>query len=184
MKKQLLIPALIVLACSLSAVTVSGQQKTAVKTTTASEADIKSIRAEFQKINTLKLNKEEINYEGISCAGDGHIQCFSQGQNIFKIIDAGAVGDGSWTTEYYFQDGKFFFSYEVAVGSSADGHDSRIEHRIYVKNGKILRYLEDQKEIPVDASAERILTIAAELYNVFHNNQDYNNSLLEKIFCK
>ncbi|QHS58443.1 hypothetical protein [Chitinophaga agri] len=184
MKKKLLIPALVVLAWSWPSITVSGQQKTSVKIPTASEADIKSIRAEFQKINTLKLAKEEINYEGLSCAPEGRIQCFTQGQDILKIVDAGAAGDGSWTTEYYFREGKFFFSYEVIVGSSADGQDSRIEHRIYVKNGKIIRYLENQQEIPADSSADRTLAIAAELYNVFHNNLDYNNTLLEKIFCK
>ncbi|TWV94013.1 hypothetical protein [Chitinophaga pinensis] len=177
MNRKINILPLMTLLCTLPFAKISAQQKNPT-TTTASQADINSIRSEFKRINGLTLRNEKFTYEAAACAEDGVVQYFFNGKEIVKIIETGAIGDGSWTKEYYYQSGKFIFSYEVAIGSSADGQDSKIEHRLYVKDGKILRYMEDQKEIKADSEAERGVRVADKIRNAY-TTKEFAKALCE-----
>ena len=127
------------------------------------EADITAIRASFKKINTQSLKQEQFKYESEGCVEEGVVQYYFQGGEIVKIIESGSIGDGSWKDEYYYEQGKFIFSYELIVGSSADGQESKSEYRVYVKDGKVIRYMQDQKIIPVDSRVTRTQAIAEKL---------------------
>jgi hypothetical protein len=183
MSKQLLIPVLMILACGWPSVHASAQ-KTAAKNTAINEAAITSIRSEFKRINSAKLRIKEVNYEAAACADGGRVQYFYEGKDIVKIIETGSIGDGSWTREFYYQKGKFIFSYDVIVGMSADGQDSKIEHRLYVREGKIVRYMEDQKEIAPDSSAEHDVTVADNLIELLNSNMHPTTAELVKVLCE
>lgn len=127
------------------------------------ETDIAAIRATFKKINALALKQEQFKYEAEGCAEEGIVQYFFKDKEIVKILESGSIGDGSWKKEYYYEAGKMIFSYEKAVGSSADGQESDIEHRVYAKDGAVIRYMEDQKIITADSSAKKTLIIAQKL---------------------
>jgi len=176
MNRKINILPLMTLLCSLPFASISAQQK--AQTPAAGQADINSIRSEFKRINGLTLRNEKFTYEAAGCTDDGAVQYFFNGKEIVKIIETGAIGDGSWTKEYYYQSGKFIFSYEVAIGSSADGQDSKIEHRLYVKDGKILRYMEDQKEIKPDSEAERGVGVADKILKAY-TTKEFAKALCE-----
>jgi len=153
----------LVLATGIISAPAIAQQKA----NTAGEETINTIRGEFKRINALPLKKEQFQYESAGCAEEGKVQYFLDKKEIVKVIESGSIGDGSWTTEYYYQAGKLIFKYDVAIGSSADGQDSKIEHRVYVKAGKVVRYMEDQKIIPADAEANKALTTADNLLKAY-----------------
>lgn len=127
------------------------------------EPDIIAIRAAFKKINTLSLKQEQFKYEAEGCVEDGIVKYYFQGNEIIKIIESGSIGDGSWKNEYYYESGKFIFSYEMIIGSSADGAETKSEYRIYAKDGTAIRYMEDQKILPADSRVTKTLAIAEKL---------------------
>jgi len=133
----------------------------------ANETDIAVIRAAFKKINSAALKQEQFKYEADGCVEDGVVQYFFQGKEIVKIAESGSIGDGSWKNEYYYEGGKFIFAYETIVGGPADGPETKSEYRIYVKDGKAIRYMEGQKIIPNDSRVTEALPIAAKLYKAF-----------------
>ena len=169
MNRKLNILPLMTLLCSLPFAKVSGQQK--AQKPTANQADINAIRSEFKRINGLTLRNEKFSYEAAGCAEEGAVQYFFNGKEIIKIIETGAIGDGSWTKEFYYQSGKFIFSYEVLIGSSADGQESKIEHRIYAKDGKVIRYMEDQKDIKADGEADHGVQVAEKLLQAYSTKE-------------
>jgi len=162
----------LVLAIGIVAVPARAQQKA----NTAVDQTVSSIRAQFKKINSLSLTKEQFKYESAGCAEDGKVQYFLDKKEIVKVIESGSIGDGSWTTEYYYQAGKLIFKYDVIVGSSADGQDSKIEHRVYVNDGKVIRYMEDQKIIPADTEATKAITTAGNLLKAY-TTKDFAGAL-------
>lgn len=127
-------------------------------------AAITAIRAAYQKINTSSLTKEIFKYEADGCVNDGEVTYFLNPQKeIVKIIESGNIGDGSWSREFYFQSGKFFFCYEMIVGGPAAGPEMKNEYRTYVKNDQVLRYMENKKVVtPGDKSTEA-LTVSYKL---------------------
>lgn len=147
-------------AIVLPVLSVNAQQKN-------NEADINAIRANFKKINGLPLKKEQFKYEAEGCVEEGSVQYFFQDKAIVKIIESGSIGDGSWTKEYYYDAGKFIFSYEKTIGAAANGQESDIEYRIYVKNGTAIRFMENQKIIPSDERVPKTLSIAGKLLTAY-----------------
>ncbi|MBW8687144.1 hypothetical protein [Chitinophaga rhizophila] len=180
MSRKNLIPVVLAAALSFSCLTAAAQRKgqSASAASTANPADIANIRAAFKQINAMQLRKEEFTYEAAACADGGVVQYFFKGKEIVKIIESGSVGDGSWKKEFYYQSGKFIFSYDLIEGESADGHASKIEHRLYVKDGKVIRYLEDQQDIPEDGTATRDIDIAGKLLEAYKTRQ-FANALCE-----
>ncbi|MVT10253.1 hypothetical protein [Chitinophaga tropicalis] len=148
---------------SLISINASAQQKP-VK---SNEEVVTAIRTEFKRINALPLNKEQFKYESEGCVEGGNVQYFFDKKEIVKVVESGSMGDGSWTTEFYYQSGKLIFCYEKAVGSSADGQESKIEHRVYVKGNEVVKYMEDQKVIAADAEATKKLATADKLLKAY-----------------
>jgi hypothetical protein len=144
----------------LPALNVHAQQKSI-------ETNIAAIRAAFKKINTLSLKQEQFRYESEGCTEDGIVQYYFQDNEIVKIIESGSIGDGSWKNEYYYESGKFIFSYEKLIGSSADGEESQSEYRVYAKDGVVIRYMENQKILPSDSKATKTLAIAGKLLKAY-----------------
>ena len=133
----------------------------------STETDIAAIRASFKKINALSLKQVPFKYESEGCVEDGIVQYYLKDNEIVKIIESGSIGDGSWKNEYYYESGKFIFSYEMIVGSSADGQESKSEYRIYVKDGAVIRYMEDQKILAADSRVSRTMVIAGKLLKAY-----------------
>jgi hypothetical protein len=131
------------------------------------ETDIAAIRATFKKINTLSLKQEQFRYESDGCVEGGIVQFYFHDNQIVKIIESGAIGDGSWKNEYYYESGKFIFSYESIVGSAAEGEVTKSEYRVYVKDGAVIRYMQDQKIQKADSRVVRTLAIATKLPNTY-----------------
>lgn len=133
------------------------------------ETDIATIRAAFKKINTLSLKQEQFRYESEGCVEDGIVQYYFQNNEIVKIIESGTIGDGSWKKEYYYGSGKFIFSYEMLVGGSAMGEETKSEYRVYAKDGTAIRYMENQKILPTDTDSRvtRTLQIAEKLLKAY-----------------
>lgn len=119
----------------------------------ATEAGIAAIRAEFKRINAAPLTKEEFKYEADGCVDGGVVTYFRDKQEIVKISESGSIGDGSWVREYYYRSGKFIFCYEVIVGGPAVGPETKTEFRTYVKDDNVLRYMEDKKITPAGDKA-------------------------------
>jgi hypothetical protein len=137
----------------------------------ANEADIASIRTEFKRINASTLKKEQFEYESSGCVDGGLVQYFLDKGKIVKIIESGSIGDGSWTREFYYQSGNFIFSYEVQTGGPAIGPETKTEHRIYAKNGHVVRYMENQQILAPDSQRLTIITTAAGLLKAYHTKE-------------
>ncbi|WP_143097818.1 hypothetical protein [Chitinophaga sp. CF118] len=155
---RIIIPLLLMIV--LPALNVHAQQKSI-------ETNIADIRAAFKKINSLSLKQEQFRYESEGCVEDGIIQYYFQDNEIVKIIEFGSIGDGSWKNEYYYESGKFIFSYEMLVGSSAEGEETKSEYRVYAKDGAVIRYMEDQKILPSDSRVTKTLAIAGKLLKAY-----------------
>jgi hypothetical protein len=148
------------IAFVLPVLNVHAQQK-------SNETDIAAIRAAFKKINSAALNLEEFKYEADGCVEDGTVQYYFKGKEIVKVVETGSIGDGSWRNEYYYEGGKFFFAYQTIVGGPAIGPETKTEYRIYVKDGKAIRYMEDQKIIPADTRVSEALPMAGKLLKAY-----------------
>lgn len=135
------------------------QQKTA-------EADIENIRTAYKEINSKSLTKEHYTYEGAGCAEDGVVDYYLDKQQIVKIKESGSIGDGSWTTEYYYRNGDLIFIYESLIGGPAIGKVEKSEYRVYVKGGKVIRFMDNQKIIPADSKAGELTETAIKLWKV------------------
>jgi hypothetical protein len=62
-----------------------------------------------QAINSKGLKKQHFTYESAGCAEDGVVDYYFDNKDIAKIVESGAIGDGSWVNEYYYQSGKIIF---------------------------------------------------------------------------
>lgn len=131
------------------------------------ETDIAAIRATFKKINALSLKPVQFKYESEGCVEDGTVQYYLQGKEIVKIIESGSIGDGSWKNEYYYQNGKFIFSYEMIVGGPAEGAETKSEYRVYVKDAKVIRYMEGQQILTPDSRVSKTMEIAGKLPSAY-----------------
>ena len=121
---------------------VSGSDSSSTKTSAA----IGRIRDEYNRINTTQLTQKKITFE---CDIEGTATYYFENNKVVRIvIEDGFAGDNSTTSQYYFKDGKLMFIYEVHLGGSATGPDTRKEERTYVQDNKVIKYMEYQNEAP------------------------------------
>jgi len=131
-------------------------------------AAIAAIRTEYKNINTAPLTTAEFKYESAGCAEEGQVKYFfNQKKEIVKIVESGAIGDGSWSREFYFQSGKLIFSYETQIGGPAEGPDTKSEFRTYVKDDQVLRYMEDKNIVPAGEKSADALKASYKLIKAY-----------------
>ncbi|MBO9202447.1 MULTISPECIES: hypothetical protein [Niastella] len=135
---------------------IYAQQRTA-------DAAIEEIRAAFKEINSKNLTKEHYTYTGDGCAEDGVVDYFLDKQQIVKIKESGSMGDGSWATEYYYRNGDLIFIYETQIGGPAIGKVEKSEYRVYVKDGRVIRFMQNQQIIPADNKAAEMTSTAIKI---------------------
>ncbi len=109
------------------------------------EEGVLVIRAEYQRINALKVKKEEF---PIGCPDermDATISYWRENGRIVKIVvDWGVVGDGYSFEEYYYMNGRYIFGFTQA-GSGVGNLPGRIdETRTYVQDDRVIRYKYNQ----------------------------------------
>lgn len=133
------------------------QQKT-------TEAAIEEIRAAFKEINSNKTYKTENHtYEISGCVDDGSLIYYFDKQQVVKIKETGLIGDGGWDTEYYYRNGNLIFIFESLIGGPASGPIQKSEYRVYVKDGKVIRFMDGQRIIPADSKAAEMTSTAVKL---------------------
>ena len=122
------------------------------------EKAVSEIRAEFQRINSVKLHTETFKWELDGCANDGVVNYFLDKGSIVKVVESGFMGDGGWVNEYYYNNGKFIFSYEVSIGGPVAGPDTKVESRTYANNDKTIRFLESEHILKEDNKKGALIT--------------------------
>jgi len=136
---------------------IYAQQKT-------SDAAIEEIRTAFKEINSNKTYKlERYTYEIAGCVDDGSLEYYLDKQQIVKIKESGLIGDGGWDTEYYYRNGNLIFIFESLIGGPAEGKVQKSEYRIYVKDGKVIRFMDNQQIIPANNKAAEMTATAIKL---------------------
>lgn len=142
------------------------------------EPDILSIRQAFQAINALKLEKQQFTYEVDGCVEGGIINYYFNNKAIVKITESGSIGDGSWNKEYYYHAGNVFFCLESLVGGPAIGPDIKTQYRYYIKNGKPIRVMENNKIISADSKVTDILQTAGRVYKAY-TTKDFASAMCQ-----
>jgi len=106
---------------------------------------ITSIRQAVNTINTSTLKKKTYRF---ICDEKMIVDYYSKEGDIVKIsVDFGTVGDSYAREDYYYDKGELIFFYEFVEGGPAcEGCSTRHEYRSYISNGKVIRYLKDNKE--------------------------------------
>ncbi|WP_157255447.1 hypothetical protein [Pedobacter sp. Leaf216] len=130
-------------------------------------AIIVAIRKEYNRINGLKLSKQNYKYEKEGCVEDGRVNYFFEGKSIVKITEAGSIGDGSWTANYFYHAGKPIFCYELIEGGPAAGPDIKTEHRIYIKDGRAYRVMEGKKVMKSENISKEQIQRANNIYKAY-----------------
>jgi len=161
--------AFVVLFITVPATCIYAQQK-------AANADIDAIRSVFKEINSKTFKIERYTYEAAGCAEDGVVEYYLDKQQIVKIKESGSIGDGSWDTEYYFRNGDCIFIYESLIGGPANGEVMKSEYRVYLKAGKVIRFMNDQKIIPADSKAGELTETAIRLLKA-HTTKKFAEAL-------
>jgi hypothetical protein len=163
----------LLLVLMLPALQINAQQKNS-----GTEESIASIRTEFKRINALALTTEEFQYDSAGCVDGGVVTYFLENQEIVKIVESGAIGDGSWIREFYYQSGKFIFCYEEIVGGPAEGPETKTAFRTYVKDDKVIRFMEDKKIVPANNKATGQVSTASSLLKAYRT-KDFAKVLCE-----
>lgn len=109
------------------------------------ESDIREIRQEFARINNLKLKSETFSYRTKECVENGEVTYFSLDGKILKVVEKGAMNDTFWSKEYYYKEHKVFFCLEKLNWGAATGPTTQTVYRFYIKNGKSIREMSDNK---------------------------------------
>lgn len=82
------------------------------------------IRTAFQKINSAQLKKQVFKWTAENCDNEGNATYYLDDNNqIIKMVETVIIGNGSWTTAYYYQEGKFIFSLSTNIDGPAAGPD-------------------------------------------------------------
>lgn len=131
------------------------------------EADIFAIRIAYQQINSDKLTKKQFTYQSSGCVDGGVVNYYFKNNDIVKITESGAIGDGSWVNEYYYYKSKFFFGLETIVGGPAIGKVTKTQYRYYIRDGRPTRLMEGSKIIPVDSRATEMLVTTGRIYKAY-----------------
>lgn len=137
---------------------------------------ILAIRQTVQTINSKSLKKEHYTYESGGCANDGVVDYYFDHNEIVKIMESGAMGDGSWVNEYYYQSGKVIFYFEKTVGGPAIGKVTKTEYRVYVKDGSPVKTLEGTKTVKADTKASEAIQTANKIFKA-HASKDFVGAL-------
>jgi hypothetical protein len=140
------------------------------------EPSIDNIRGIYKNINGKTLTKEQYKYEVEGCVEDGVVEYYLDKQQIVKIVESGAIGDGSWRTEYYYQNGHVIFCFESLIGGPANGPVQKTEHRVYVKDDKVIRFMDNQKIIPADSKSAELLKTGDKIFKA-HDTKDFAGAI-------
>jgi hypothetical protein len=141
-----------------------------------SEADILAIRKAYQQINSGSLIKKHFTYESNGCVDGGVVDYYLKNNDIVKITESGAIGDGSWVNEYYYSAGKVIFCLETSEGGPASGEVIKTKYRYYIKNDRPLRIMDGNKIIPVYNYSDQIL----QAYKIY---KAYKTKDFVAVFC-
>jgi hypothetical protein len=109
------------------------------------ESKVEAIRAAVQSINNETLLVQTFNWSHPSCADVGTIRYFLKDDEIKKVVETGFIGDGGWTKEYYYDKGKFIFSFDQYIGGPAGMPHDTNEVRIYVDADTLVLQRKDDK---------------------------------------
>lgn len=132
------------------------------------EAQIKAIRRVYQQIQAAPLTlADSVNVEVAGCINEGILRYYQDQGQIVKIVETGWIGDGGWTTEFYFDHGHYVFGLDVMEGGPADGPDERLETRTYVADGRIIRSISTRDGKPDHDTTTVSPTTAARLYYAY-----------------
>jgi hypothetical protein len=140
------------------------------RTQVASETtDIITIQKEYSRINQTHLKYQTFKFESPDCVDDGEVTYMMTGWgNIEKIVYTGNIGDGGWTTEFYFSvSGKLEFYFDKLIGGAAAQKMSTTEYRLYVKNDKPIRCMEGEKIVKADDKAKECIRTAYKLFKAY-----------------
>lgn len=142
------------------------------------DSDIAAIRTAYIRINTLSLKPEIFKFESSGCVEDGKVTYFHSSNDVLKVIFSGSIGDGSWTTEYYFNSGKLIFCYDKLIGGPAEGKVTTTEYRLYVKADRPIKCLKNKRTIQPDGKATETVKTAYKLLKA-HKTKDFAAALCD-----
>lgn len=129
------------------------------QTSRHTEALIRAVREEYQRINQAKLVKKELRWEtDTSCEAPpmgGTVTFFYENNNLVKILNDGGEDHGTWKEAYYFRGGKLFFVYENnAYGGAADPEAMKYQTRYYIDSDQVFNVIASSKENLKDKEAQ------------------------------
>ncbi|WP_100077414.1 hypothetical protein [Chryseobacterium camelliae] len=136
-----------------------------INSSVASE-DIEAIRAEYKKINGLKLKAHRFAYEDLPCVDEGETIYYSNGKEVRKITEKFIRDDAYTLTEYYFKQGRLIFAIEIIIGGPAIGPDIKTEYRYYIKDNKAIRQMRDKEIVPADSKSTDVIERAYKLLKI------------------
>lgn len=99
---------------------------------------VAAIRAEVQRINSMKVMVQSFNWSEDGCVEGGKINYYFNNDSIVKATESGFIGDGGWIKEYYYSNGKFIFSFMQYIGGPAAMPVDTSEIRMYVHNDTLV----------------------------------------------
>jgi hypothetical protein len=117
-----------------------------------SEAIIKDIRARYNQIEGAKLRSQEIEFTSDSDPVSGTFTRYYQGDALVKIKLSYSMGDHGGSEEFFYYDqGELFFVFATDTAWGFSGEtlpngesgtvDTAIEHRVYFRQGAVVRHL-------------------------------------------
>jgi hypothetical protein len=152
-------------------------KQNSVKTDARNEdQNILAVRNACQTINSKNLKKQHFRYESDGCVEDGVVDYFIDNKEIVKIIESGAIGDGSWVNEYYYDSGKVIFCFEKLVGGPAIGKVTTSEYRVYIQDGRPIKIMEGKKTVAADSKTMESIQTANKIYKA-HVTKDFVSAL-------
>jgi hypothetical protein len=130
------------------------------------EAEIKAIRDEYNRINKLPLKSEIYKYKTNDCVEGGEVTYYSNNGQVVKVSEKGAMDDTVWRREYYYLQGKVIFCLESLEWGSAAGPVTTTEYRFYIKGGKSIREISNNKIEALTEKAAETVAVAGKLLKV------------------
>lgn len=130
----------------------------------AENPGIAAIRAAYNRINAAPLDTVSYTFQ---CDEKATVIVYKSEGEVVKVrVDWGWVGDAATVTEYYYQNRQLVFRYVRSVGGAAAGPAAVSEARTYVKDNKVIRYLQGGREVRCeecrfDASAKEYAVLQA-----------------------
>jgi hypothetical protein len=144
----------------------------------STDSAIALIRAAFERINKEKLSSRRFKFTEVNCVDEGEVTyMLDKGGNIIKVVETGSIGDGSWTTAYYYQNGRFLFSLCTDVGGPAIGPAITTRYRKYVYEDRVIRTMENDTYVTPD---DTLLTATSKEYKIL---DAYHSKRFGAAFC-